>query len=703
MHESPDARIPRWLPLASLVVVLVLAWANFLFTSKWSALPGALNGWKQPWYAAALVASTVLLVTSRRRIGQAASLGRASSLVLLCAGACVLVFGLFSRLPLASWSSIPFLDDWTPLYHEAVSGVRLLSRGVAVGWNWSFLGGYPTSTAISQNFGLLAFVPMQLFGEAIGYHVLHAVFFLSLPLFVWWDLRQEDRALGLVAAGFACFFVTGFYGPLGTSGDTNSLAGVFAATVAIFGSRAARLGRWWGGPVLLIGLVFGLYSHNAFFVYALMFLAFEAAYFRDLAAAIRLVVTAAIAGVVALPLFWESLRYSSYLIVNNTAYDPSVPVQWNNVARSIYYSVELLVQPHRWFNDYRSLVNVWWPAILVVALTARRTRVGFFAWCALLTLGLLRFDTTEFGVIFGRIMHLFPIFAAPALAGVVLRLAGTRALAIAFAVTMALYVHADFSPIRHVNGLRDFDAALTDRLAGLDGNLVLLEISPHKDMDSDVERKSPKLPFPSHFEALLPAVAGQRFYSQPWDGWAWNIFRGQMVGAGTFRGQAIAQTPPAAFEAEMRRWGIRHLLVWTDATKDYLSNSGRFARVWEQGRWAEFELADADPRSVVTTSGTGALRNFDALGADVVLDGVTAGDPVVVRTNYYPAWQARSDAGLVDLHASDGQLGFLAPTSGSYTVRLEYPTRRGLSWLAVFAFVLGALALFQPWRPWRLS
>ena len=46
------------------------------------------------------------------------------------------------------------------------------------------------------------------------------------------------------------------------------------------------------------------------------------------------------------------------------------------------------------------------------------------------------------------------------------------------------------------------------------------------------------------------------------------MLRGQVVGAGTFAGRAIEETPPAAFVAEMRRWGVRHLFVWTDASRD---------------------------------------------------------------------------------------------------------------------------------------
>src|SRR6185436_3490107 len=127
--------------------------------------------------------------------------------------------------------------------------------------------------------------------------------------------------------------------------------------------------------------------------------------------------------------------------------------------------------------------------------------------------------------------------------------------------------------------------------------MVLVEISPHRDMDSDPIRRTPKTPFPSHFEGLLPGVAGQRFYSQMFDGWVWSIWRGQVVGAGTYAGRKIDETPAPSFELEMRRWGVKHLLVWTDASRDYLAGSGRFAEQWRHGRWSDFELRDADVRS----------------------------------------------------------------------------------------------------------
>jgi hypothetical protein len=180
------------------------------------------------------------------------------------------------------------------------------------------------------------------------------------------------------------------------------------------------------------------------------------------------------------------------------------------------------------------------------------------------------------------------------------------------------------------------------------------------------------------------------------DGWVWNIFRGRVVGAGTFAGRPIADTPHDAFVAEMARWGVRHLFVWTDASRDYLSRDHRFAERWRGGRWSHFERMAADERSVLTTTGSGALRNLDFLGADVDLVDVRAGEPVVVRASYYPAWQASAGGSAVALYDSEGQLAFRAPRDGTYTVRLDYPRYGTLSLLAVVA-LLGGMAALARW------
>jgi hypothetical protein len=133
--------------------------------------------------------------------------------------------------------------------------------------------------------------------------------------------------------------------------------------------------------------------------------------------------------------------------------------------------------------------------------------------------------------------------------------------------------------------------------------------------------------------------------------------------------------------------------VWTDRSRDYLARSGRFVERWRGGLWSDFEMIDPDTRAVVADHGSGSLRHLNMLGGDVALDGVHAGDLVVVRAHYYPAWRALDVDRGVPLESHEGQLAFRAPRDGSYAVHLVYPRYRGLAVVAALAFLFGAWAV----------
>lgn len=80
-------RLPWWAPLAALALSLLFAWVNFLTTGRWAELPGALHGWRKPWYAAALVILTLIAGLTRRRIGAAVTLDRRIGAACVGAGA----------------------------------------------------------------------------------------------------------------------------------------------------------------------------------------------------------------------------------------------------------------------------------------------------------------------------------------------------------------------------------------------------------------------------------------------------------------------------------------------------------------------------------------------------------------------------------------------------------------------------------------
>jgi hypothetical protein len=206
--------------------------------------------------------------------------------------------------------------------------------------------------------------------------------------------------------------------------------------------------------------------------------------------------------------------------------------------------------------------------------------------------------------------------------------------------------------------------------------------------------------FGIHFEPLVAARTKRRLYAGYWDGWQWNPWKGQTVAGGTFMGRGLPATPPDTFAAEMQRWGVVSLLVWSQTTRQYLERDSRYTLVWQDDDWSEFRFLDADPREVTVPQGEASLTERSFSGGLVSLSGVTAGEPVVVRTKYFPAWTATTrlpdDDGTesrpVVLRDAAGQLGFDAPCSGACVVELQYPRRQGLLWLAAVAWCLGIWA-----------
>jgi Ca2+/Na+ antiporter len=320
----------------------------------------------------------------------------------------------------------------------------------------------------------------------------------------------------------------------------------------------------------------------------------------------------------------------------------------------------------------------------------------------LATLALLRLNTPEFAYLFLRPIHVLVVATAVVLAVFVTRFLGSRWLAMAFLALVAIYLQILVFRVPHVPSMRDADAALADRVAGLDGALVLVENTPHRDMDADPSRTTEPPPFAAHLEQGLAAATGRRLYTGLWDGWQWSPYRTQLLAGGAFRGRALSTVSVDELRRELRKWGVRHLVVWSAAAQSYLrSHPEFFAERWTSGAWRHFEYLVADAREVAVATGHGSLEAFDPLGAVLRLEQVRSGDLVVVRTNYHPSWHASvaGAPGHIDLINEDGQLAFRSPRDGSYEVRLSYPRRLWALVIAIAAVVLGSVSLTRLGRP----
>jgi hypothetical protein len=682
-----------------LIVSLGVLWLNFLLTSRWANVDGSINGPKRPFFLAALGVATILTIW-RVRPDRDRPMSRGASLAVGIAGLAFLGTCFFIWFPIGAWSGIPFLDDWPIRYQESVNMVRLLEWGAFAGWEWQFLGGYHSSSDVTQGLAILTYLPMKFLGSAIGFHVTHLLLFAAVPLVLWLDLSLDDQVcdrvravsvgiVGLLAANYSYFLIR--------SGDTNALGGVVLAMAAITGAHALRRGHRWGPGMLVAGLALASFVHPGFFAYACAYLLLDALVVRDARSAVRAALAGAAAIVASLPLTWESWRYPSLFSFNNLFYRAPESIDWMELARKIYYNVELLWLPGRWFNDYSGLAIVFLPVTIAIAVVDR-SRVRFHALAAVLTLALLRFHNPYAGYVFLRPIHMLPVFCAPVLATLLVTHVGSRALRWSLAAVLALYVQVWLHAVPHIANIRAFDSELVDRIAKAPGALVLLENNPHRNMNADPGGTTEPSRFGVHFEPLIAAETGRRLYAGgASDGWQWNPWKGQLVAGGTFMGRALPSTTHDRFVAELTRWGVVSLFVWSPTTTRYLDADRRFQLTWAGGAWKAYVLDGADAREVVVAHGRGALEHVTPLGADVVLYAVPAGETVTVRTNFHPAWVAHANGQYVALSDHEGQVSFAAPCNGDCTVTLSYPRRRWLLPLALIT-VIAAAVLLSPAR-----
>ncbi|HYN09534.1 MAG TPA: hypothetical protein VES67_19270 [Vicinamibacterales bacterium] len=669
--------------LAGAWLSVTLLWSQFFLASRYASVEGALHGSKRLLYLAVLVAASAALLLPGRRTDRGEP-DRALAIVALAAGVALMTAGCLVWFPPSSWSAIPYLDNWTTRFLSTSDGVALLKHGAAVGWNWDFLGGYHTASDITQSLTLLGLAPMLLFGDAAGFHLLHVVLLLGIPAVVYLDLRLDgDPRLAALGAGLSAFGVASIAYVLLRSGDTNSLAGVATTMLALTAAHAAALGRRWGAPLLVITMAMVAWSHAGFLAYVLVFLLMDAALARDRHRAIRAVGASLVAVVAALPLTWELWRYPSYFIANNVMLDPSHPIDWLGVARKVFYNVELFWLPGRWFNDVSGLTYVLLPLLALTGWRARG-RVQFYAVAAVGVMALTRLQSPESAYFFVRPMHLLAVFTPVAVAGFVSVVLQDRWRRWALATLAAIYLPLWWHSVPHQRA-ETIEPELVQHLRGLDGALVLLENTPHRDMDADPTRDIEPAPVPAHFESIVPRLTGVRLYAGMWDGWQWCPQRRNVLAGGAFRGASISVTPPADVHAELTRWGVQHLVVWSNASNRFFESDPAFVRRWSAGPWTHFEFLAADPHEVVVAAGRGHMTGRTPLGARVQLDGVRQGDRIVVRTNFYPAWTAWTGSSPVTLVDDRGLLAFDAPREGSYEIELRYPAR---TWLLSLAFGL---------------
>lgn len=691
LHSRPAVGPDRVRRLA-LSATLALAWVNLACAGRWAEEPGSLHGPRFPLYLALLGAATVLAILWRPAAATPATRGEARAVATL--GAALLAAALLAAFPPGTWTQVPFYDDWPGLLQLTLNGMETLRHGAVVGWQWAFLGGYPTAADLSQSLAVPAWIPITLAGPLLGFHLFLAAVILVIPLIVGYDVWTSDGPVaGGIAAGLSAIVTAGYFHSVMYSGMANSTAGAAMVAAALSASHAARRGRRWGGPAMALALTLTLYSHAAFYIYGAVCLAVESVFYRDWRGAWRSAAALGVAFVAALPLHWELLRYPGWFVTNNLYFESPASFDYAGLARQVWYATEMLGRPDRWFNDYGGLTYVWLPVLIWAGWHDRR-RTGYYVWATLAIVLTLRLNAPQLGLVAGRQLHLLPVLLGPALAGfVATQTAGGRWGRLVLPLLIAAFVAVPYRPVPHVTGVEVFNPPLVQRVTQAAGSMVLLENNPHWDMISDPSVRTERSRFDVHYESLLPQTTGKRFFGQPQDGYHRSRFRGAALAGGGLAGQAIGTVAPETFGRLMRDWGVAHLFVWSAASRAYLARHPDVTRVWQDGTWEEYVLRDADTRSVITVAGQGQLEQLTPVGGRVALEGVPRGSEVVVRTHYHPAWSASADGREVALRSSAGQLAFDNPVDGRGSVALAYDRRVWLSMISLLGLGTGLILL----------
>ncbi len=153
-----------------------------------------------------------------------------------------------------------------------------------------------------------------------------------------------------------------------------------------------------------------------------------------------------------------------------------------------------------------------------------------------------------------------------------------------------LYLQIWVHPVPHVRDASAIEPDLMAQMRGLDGAMVLLENTPHRDMDVDPARDVEPAPVPVHFESVVPRLTGLRLY-------AGHVGRVAVVSAAR-RGPRGWRIPrriylrdsPDAVHAELSRWGVKSRVRLEPRSASVLRRRSTVRKRWSADPWSHYEF-----------------------------------------------------------------------------------------------------------------
>lgn len=623
------------------------------------------------------------------------------------------VITFFIKFPPDTLDQLVFFDDYPTIYTITLKGWELLKQGGIFGWDSRLMGGYYTVSDVSHNeiFFMLPFLP---FGERVGFHLMIMFFYLTIPFLIYWlaKLRFKRDRSATLALWIGLFVAFGFFDNLLFWGMVNSVIGLNLMILNLILFTLMRQHKPLANFALILTVPLTLYAAGGFFVYSLLLIGIDFLWHWDKRMIPRLAFVMFAAFLISLTYAHTLLQYPDYFIQSDEIYAPETYTIEQIVTQSVQ-ALSLHTDPNFWLLGrpirYQGLFIVLLPIILTVILRwliGLRQRDGQaeinsamieFVLMATLVMLMSLIVSPSVDMFVSRVRFVIPVLLAFVLAAWLdqPKRLHPAPLLLVLAILLTTLPSRLLEPIPHIPSLRGYNAALLDQIEALDSKTVLLESMGAYNLATEGAGVTQVHKDLVHMESLFPFETSKNYMSNNQEGYHHSVYRRNFVTGGAFRGKLLPDWPREMFNGFLEQWGIKHLVLWSDISRDYVDGDPAMTLRWSDGDWAIYEYANATPGDAVLPQGTATIQVNGYFEHEVALQNARRGDLVRLRMNYFPAWRAHYGEQAVELIDQDGQMAFIAPTDGDDVVTLIYPRYGGYS---VLALVTIAVSLAISWR-----
>jgi len=573
--------------------------------------------------------------------------------------------------PLKEWGSYIAVDDYSGVLVYTKQGLNILKQGGYFGWDSSFLGGRFTAASATGANLIHFLLPLSFVGLEKGFHLMLLIFFLGFPLLCYYYVKaccKIDNDSALVALLIASFFVLTYFKDLLAYGMVAAFIGIDLLILSLILCQRLREGKRYSFFYLTLTLSLSFYTHPGISLYAIILTVIILMAPPDRKQLKHIFYLGCFLFVISLPFLIYKFKYSTYLILDNYNYIPAkfslkdYPLGiMNNFLEDFKMStfrVELYPLYFLPILMYMFLKKAWKKEVIF----------------ALFIPIFLAFIPGNLSLVLTRIKFLTPFLLSVSLTGFLVTNYKKKHFVI---LLLGLFLSFMFfcpgvvsipQAFKHIKpGL--YNKPLVEVIKTLGGRYVAVENNQHWKHAGD------KVVPDFHWLPVLQLETNRLLFSNPHEGYDHTPYRANSFDGGFFRGKVIDEWAIEDINKVLLKWGVKYLVMWNEKTKGYFNNYPQFYEtVWKDTDWVIFKFRDSDIRSaVVDGNGKAEVIDNDYFEKRIILSDVAVGSKTVVRSNYFPAWKAYYNNKEIPLLNFEGQIGFIAPASGDYIIKMNYP------------------------------